>query len=50
MLQCDLTQPEAQEALRKNCGVLRRTFANLAKAQKRASGQLFKPHILFQAF
>ncbi len=32
MLQCDLTQPEAQEALRKNCGVLRRTLANLAKA------------------
>ena len=32
MLQCDLTQSEAQEALRKNCGVLRRTLANLAKA------------------
>ena len=32
MLQCNLTQPEAQEALRKNCGVLRRTLANLAKA------------------
>ena len=32
MLQCDLTQEEAKEALRKNCGVLRRTLANLAKA------------------
>ncbi len=32
MLQCDLTQMEAQEALRRNCGVLRRTLANLAKA------------------
>ena len=32
MLQCDLTQQEALEALRKNCGVLRRTLANLAKA------------------
>ena len=32
MLQCDLTKEEAQEALRKNCGVLRRTLASLAKA------------------
>ena len=32
MLQCDLTQEEAKEALRKNCGVLRRTLANLTKA------------------
>ena len=31
MLQCDLTQIEAQEALRKNCGVLRRALASLNK-------------------
>ena len=29
MLQCDLTQLEAAEALKKNCGVLRRALANL---------------------
>ena len=32
MLQCDLTFEEAQEALRKNCGVLRRALASLSKA------------------
>ena len=31
MLQCNLSQQEAQEALRKNCGVLRRALASLAK-------------------
>ena len=31
MLQCDLTQEEAKEALRKNCGVLRRTLAGVNK-------------------
>ena len=31
MLQCDLTYDEAREALRKNCGVLRRTLASLSK-------------------
>ena len=30
MLKCDLTQEEASVALRKNCGVLRRTLVNLA--------------------
>lgn len=30
MLQCDMTQVEAQEALRKNCGVLRRALASLS--------------------
>lgn len=29
MLQCNLTQDEANEALKKNCGVLRRAFASL---------------------
>ena len=29
MLQCDMTQVEAQEALRKNCGVLRRALVSL---------------------
>ena len=32
MLQCDLTQEEAKELLRKNCGVLRRALASLTKA------------------
>ena len=32
MLQCDLTFEEAQEALKKNCGVLRRALASLSKA------------------
>lgn len=32
MLQCDLTYEEAREALRKNCGVLRRTLASINKA------------------
>ena len=32
MLQCDMTQVEAQEALRKNCGVLRRALASLSKS------------------
>ncbi len=32
MLQCDLTYEEAHEALRKNCGVLRRALASLSKA------------------
>ena len=32
MLQCNMTQTEAQEALRKNCGVLRRALANLNKS------------------
>lgn len=32
MLQCNLTQDEAKEVLRKNCGVLRRALASLAKA------------------
>ena len=32
MLQCDLTYDEAQEALKKNCGVLRRALASLSKA------------------
>lgn len=32
MLQCDLTYKEAREALRKNCGVLRRTLASINKA------------------
>ena len=32
MLQCDLTYNEAREALRKNCGVLRRTLASLSKS------------------
>ena len=31
VLQCNLTQPEAKEALRKNCGVLRRALASLTK-------------------
>lgn len=31
MLQCDLTQPEARDTLRKNCGVLRRALANFSK-------------------
>lgn len=31
MLQCDLTYNEAKDALRKNCGVLRRTLASLQK-------------------
>ena len=31
MLQCDLTQEEAQELLRKNCGVLRRALVSLQK-------------------
>ncbi len=31
MLQCDMTQVEAHEALRKNCGVLRRTLASFSK-------------------
>ena len=33
MLQCDLTLDEAKEALRKNCGVLRRALASLMKIQ-----------------
>lgn len=32
MLQCDLSQSEAQEALRKNCGVLRRALVSLSKS------------------
>lgn len=32
MLRCDLTFDEAKEALRKNCGVLRRALASLSKA------------------
>ena len=31
MLQCNLTQDEAKEVLRKNCGVLRRALVSLAK-------------------
>ena len=31
MLQCDLTQSAAKEALRKNCGVLRRALVNFIK-------------------
>ena len=32
MLKCDLTKDEANELLRKNCGVLRRALASLSKA------------------
>ena len=32
MLQCNLTREEAKEALRKNCGVLRRALVSLTKA------------------
>ena len=32
MLQCNLSQEDAKEALRKNCGVLRRALASLSKA------------------
>lgn len=32
MLKCNLTRDEAKEALRKNCGVLRRALASLTKA------------------
>lgn len=32
MLQCNLSQEDAKEALRKNCGVLRRALASLTKA------------------
>ena len=32
MLRCDLTFDEAKEALKKNCGVLRRALASLSKA------------------
>jgi N-acetylmuramic acid 6-phosphate etherase len=32
ILQCDLSQVEAQDALRKNCGVLRRALASLNKS------------------
>ncbi len=32
MLQCDMTQDEAKELLRKNCGVLRRALASFARA------------------
>ena len=32
MLKCSLTKDEAKEALRKNCGVLRRALASLTKA------------------
>ena len=32
MLQCKLSQEDAKEALRKNCGVLRRALASLTKA------------------
>ena len=33
MLQCDVTYEEAQTALKKNCGILRRTLANQIKIE-----------------